>query len=211
MKKIIPAILTDNLEDLQAKVKLVEGFAEWIQIDFMDGQFVDNDSVSVLTLTEVQTKAKLEAHLMVEKPENYFADCAEAGIKRVIFHIEACRDIENILKKAARYDFEIGVAVNPETPIGMLTPILDKIDLVLFLGVNPGWQGQDFIPEVIDKIKELRPIAKDKILEVDGGVKLDNVAELSRAGIDYFVVGSGLLKSDDIQKTYREFMQEVGT
>ncbi|MCH7759440.1 ribulose-phosphate 3-epimerase [Patescibacteria group bacterium] len=209
MKQVIPAILTDDFEDLKNKLKKIKNLADWVQIDIMDGRFVNNHSISLEDLKQAQTKSNLEAHLMVLSPEKYLSQAKMAKVKRVIFHFEATKNILAILKKIAELGLKKGLALNPETEIKEIKPYLDTIDLVLLLAVQPGFGGQKFNVSVISKIKILKELAPEIKIEVDGGINLANIEEVAQAGADYLVVGTGLFKATDIKKRFKQLEQEI--
>lgn len=205
MKKIIPAILTDSPKDLKNKLIRLKGLIDWVQIDIMDGKFTDNVSIQIEDLGRIHPKFNLEIHLMVQNPEKYFQKCQKAKAKRVIFHLEAVQNLERILKEARKFDFQIGIALNPETAIKKIKNYLNQIDLALLLTVHPGAQGQKFIPQVLDKIKELREISSKIKIGVDGGLNLFNIKKAAETGADYLVVGSGLWETKNIKKSLQDF------
>ncbi|MFA6304315.1 MAG: ribulose-phosphate 3-epimerase [Patescibacteria group bacterium] len=209
MKKIIPAILTNDVEDLKTKLVQLKGLVDWVQIDIMDNIFVPNQSIGVAELKSISHAFNLEAHLMVEQPEKYFHDCLEAGFKRVIFHVECCHDLAMVFNEAKNYGFEIGIALNPETPIEHVLPFLDKVKLVLFLTVHPGFQGQEFIPEVMLKIKKLKEMHPEILLAIDGGLKLENIQLAASSGADYLCVGSGVFKNGDPIQNLKQLNEAV--
>jgi ribulose-phosphate 3-epimerase len=211
MPKIIPAILTKDIVDLEYKFKQLQGLTDWVQIDIMDGTLVPNTSISLEDIFTIGNAKdfSLEAHLMVSNPETYFPDCKKNNIQRVIFHVEALGDIKNTLVKAAAFSFEKGLALNPETPIDAIMPYIHTIDVVLLMSVHPGFQGQQFIMQTLDKVKELKKISPTLRIEVDGGINLDNIHMLSEAGADYLVVGSGLFEADNIQERFEELMSKM--
>ena len=209
MKKIIPAILTNDVEDLKNKLEQLAGLVDWVQIDFMDNIFVPNQSIGVAELKQVSHAFNLEAHLMVEQPEKYFHDCLEAGFKRVIFHVECCPDLDFIFKEAASYDFEIGMALNPETPLEHVLPYLNKVKMVLFLTVHPGFQGQEFIVEVLDKVKSLKESHPEILLAIDGGLTLENIQLAASSGADYLCVGSGVFKKGEVKENLKQLNEAI--
>lgn len=209
MKKIIPAILTDNSEDLKNKLTQLKGLTDWVQIDIMDGKFVDNFSIQLEDLDRMHSRFNLEIHLMVQNPEKYFGECQKARAKRVVFHFEAVQNLKRTLKEAGKFDFQIGIALNPETPIKKIKNYLNQIDLALLLTVHPGAQGQKFIPQVLDKIKELREISSKIKIGVDGGLNLFNIKKVAETDADYLVVGSGLLKSKNIKETIEQLKTAI--
>ncbi|MSU54256.1 MAG: ribulose-phosphate 3-epimerase [Candidatus Staskawiczbacteria bacterium] len=212
MSKIIPAILTKNIADLKNKLKQVQGLTDWVQIDIMDGVFVDNTSVTLEDIAnlELARNVSIEIHLMVLHPETYFLKCQKADIKRVIFHIEAAADVKNVLVQARKFDFKIGLALNPKTPVKEIVPYLSQIDMALLMSVNPGLQGQKFIPETLNRIQGLRELAPQLTIEVDGGINLDAIKSVNTAGADYLVVGSSLFENENIPKRFKELSQVAG-
>lgn len=209
MKEIIPALLSNNIIEIKSNLAKLEGLVDWVQIDIMDNKFVPNISIAVKDLIDVKTGLKLEAHLMILNPERVFKDCEDAQIKRVFFHFEAVDDVESVLKQMKDYDFEKGIAINPETEVSKIEPYLGKIDLVLFLSVNPGFQGQGFIQSVLEKVRELRKMRPEIKIEIDGGINAENIKKISDAGVDYIVAGSAVLKGGDIEGNLRKLREEV--
>lgn len=209
MKEIIPALLSNDIQEIKDNLAKLEGLVDWAQIDIMDNRFVPNISIPVKDLTGVETGLKLEAHLMILSPEKVFNDCEDAHIKRVFFHFEAVDDVNFVLGQMKDYDFEKGIAINPETPISKIGPYLDKIDLVLFLSVNPGFQGRGFIESVLEKVKELRKMRPEIKIEIDGGIKAENIKKVSDSGVDYIVAGSAVLKGGDIEGNLRRLREEI--
>ena len=198
MQKVIPAILASEPEDLFRKLEILKGISEWVQIDIMDGKLVPNTSCAVLALNDVPAPFSYEIHLMVENPEDYFEDCKSVGAKRVIFHIEGTKDAKATLEQMERYDFEKGIALNPETPASAISPFTKNIDTILFLTVHPGFQGQEFIPQVLEKVRAAKTLAPLLLTGVDGGVNEPaELRQVFKAGADYVVVGSGLWQRTD--------------
>jgi len=210
MLKIIPAILTKDPKDLEDKLKRLKGLVDWVQIDILDGKFVNNKSIQIKDLPLAVAKSfNLEIHLMVQNPENYFEECHKIGIKKVIFHLEAVKNLEHILKIINKFNFQKGIALNPKTNIAKIQPYLNHVDSVLLLGVNPGFQGQKFISEIILKIKALKKNAPKIKIEVDGGINLSNIKKIAKAGADYVVIGSALLKSKDVKNRLKQFKEKI--
>lgn len=204
MAEIIPALLSNDILEVKNTLAKIEWLVDWAQIDIMDNKFVPNISITVKDLIGIKTNLKLEAHLMIFNPEKVFQDCKNAQIKRVFFHFEAVDDVESVLGRMRGYGFEKGIAINPETPVGKIEPYLDKIDLVLFLSVHPGFQGQEFIESVLNKVAELKKISPATKIEIDGGINVDNIKKVSDAGVDYIVAGSAILKGGDIEGNLRK-------
>lgn len=224
MNQIIPAIIPKNFSELEEKARLVEPFVEWLQIDVCDGKFVPNVSIadpaeiaklSVRQAADGKTKLKLEAHLMINNPEKNLDAWLDA-VDRVVVHYEALYDVRDLqykiskaVDKAKAKQKQIGIAVNPETPWEVIKEFLGRLDLVLIMGVNPGFSGQKFIESTIDKIRSLRAAKSDAIIEVDGGVTLENAKRLVDAGANYLISGSGVYGSEDIEKTVNKFKEII--
>jgi len=215
MAQIIPALITadenpeNDFEELKAKFEKLQPFLtdfdNWIQIDITDGKFVSTKTIINLEdLRYFTEKANVEFHLMINRPEKVIGEYVRLGPKRVIAHIEAIENMSELLNVCRENSIEIGLALNPETPNVMIEPWVNAVDLILFLGVHPGQGGQEFIPEVLEKIKSLRQSFPNVKIEVDGGVRAENIEELKKAGVDVFVIGSGILKSPDIKKSIEE-------
>ena len=215
MTQIIPALITsdedstNDFEELKTKFKklrpFLTDFDNWVQIDITDGKFVPTKTVINLEdLRYFTEKANVEFHLMIEKPEEVIGEWIRLGPKKVIVHIEAIVDMNKLLAICRENNIEVGLALNSETPNMMIEPWINAVDLILFLGVRPGKGGQEFIPEVLEKIKSLRQNFPDVKIEVDGGVRTANIEELKKAGVDIFVIGSGILKSPDIGAAIKE-------
>lgn len=222
MNQIIPAVIPKTFAELEEKVRLVEPFVEWLQIDVCDGKFVPNvsivDPVEIANLSAKggsaaggKTKLKLEAHLMINNPEKNLDAWLDA-VDRVVVHYEALYDVRDLqykisktIDKAKAKQKQIGIAVNPETPWEVIKEFLGRLDLVLIMGVNPGFSGQKFIESTVDKIRSLRAARYDAIIEVDGGVTLENAKKLVDAGANYLISGSGVYGSENIEKTISQF------
>lgn len=202
--KILPAILTDSRDDLEIKIRHAEAFTDLVQIDIMDGQFVPSSSIKAEDLASIKTSLKLEVHLMVKFPEDYLESFARAGASRIVFHYEATPHPQDVIRKIKKLGKKAGLALNPETPILPLQKLARSLDFALFLSVNPGFYGSPFIPEVLDKIRQFKALRIPLELGIDGGVKVNNVVEIMRAGVDYACVGSVIFNSASPQASYLE-------
>ena len=200
MSEIIPAILTADAEDLKEKLEKLQGLTDWVQIDIGDGEFAPSETIGVKELASLKSDFKIGLHLMVSKPQDYLAAAKQAGVARVIFSIEAVDDPKALLEEIKSQGQEAGIALNPETPIEKVKPFLDQADTILLLSVNPGRQGQEFIPEVLTKIKNLKAVNSKIKIEADGGINLTNIKQVAEAGADYLVVGSAIVNQPDMAR-----------
>ena len=217
MKKIAPSILSADFSRLGDEVRAVEkAGADVIHVDVMDGHFVPNITVGPLVVQGLKklTSLPLDVHLMIEKPERYIEVFAQAGSDWITIHAEVCPHLKRMIKKIRQLNVRPGIVLKPATSLKTLYPILDDIDLVLIMSVNPGFGGQFFIPSALKKIEKLRKIVDQNSypleIEVDGGVKIENIKEVSKAGGDIFVVGTGIFKTKDYEETIRKLRQEFG-
>jgi ribulose-phosphate 3-epimerase len=217
VKKIAPSILSADFSRLGEEVKAVEeAGADLIHVDVMDGHFVRNITIGPIVVTGLRklTSLPLDVHLMIEKPERYIEAFAQAGSNWITIHTEVCQRLGPIVKKIRKFNVRPGVVLNPSTPLKTIYPILEEIDLVLLMSVNPGFAGQAFIPSTLKKIERLkRMIDQNRYtmeIEVDGGIKAENIGEVSRAGGDIFVLGTGIFKTKDYRETIKRLRQEIG-
>jgi len=207
-KKISPSILSADFSRLGEEVRAVEkAGADFIHVDVMDGHFVPNLTIgpSVVKAVKRCTSLPLDVHLMVQRPDDFLSDFAKAGANILTVHVEAVTHLHRTLSEIKKNGMRPGVSLNPSTPVCLIEPILDYADLVLVMSVNPGFGGQELIPEVFPKIKEIRRLITRKghtiKLEVDGGIKVDNIGAVAEAGADIFVSGSGIFGTPDYAKT----------
>ncbi len=204
MQKVVPAILTADPVDLQGKLTILKGHTNWIHIDIMDGKFVPNTSVSLFELGEAYEYFNLEIHLMVTDPEKYFEDCKAIGAKRVIFHFEATENPAHVLAEIEKYEFQKGIALKLETSPNALAPFQERIGSILLMSIEPGFQGQDFVPSVLEKAKETKRLFPNRALTMDGGIGEENIKDAFAAGVDYVVVGSRIVKTENPPEALRK-------
>lgn len=194
---ITPAILETDPEELKRKVSLIESSVDLIQIDVGDGQFVPAVTVLPRALGEFRPLTAFEVHLMVKRPDRFVADWVHLGATKVIFHVEAEGDLEHVIAQCRELDCDVALAVNPGTSTDALQPYLDLVDEVMFLGVQPGAQGNPFLPEVVEEIAAFHKAMPGMPIAVDGGVSEGNLPDLRAAGVQRACVGSTLWKSAD--------------
>ena len=197
--KIAPSILSADFARLGEQVaEAEEGGADCIHIDVMDGHFVPPITFGppIVEAIRPHTRLPLEIHMMVERPENHFGQLRDAGADRLIVHREACPHLHLSIGQIREADMEAGVAVNPGTSLGTIEDVVENLDLLLVMTVNPGWGGQPFIDSMVNKVSRARAIldalGHEVILEVDGGIKADNADLVVRAGADQLVAGSAV-------------------
>jgi ribulose-phosphate 3-epimerase len=208
--RIVPAILTDDPVTLEKLVRQAESFTGYAQIDIMDGQFVPSHSVTCEQVAAARPMLAWEAHLMVLHPENCLADFQRAGAEKIVFHYEATPSPEVIIRETRKLGIKVGLAVNPETPITAITPLVKDVDSVLFLAVHPGFYGAAFLPEVLDKIVDFRKACPDTETGIDGGVKEENIVRIAQSGVDFICIGSALFRQAQPAEAYRRLMTLVG-
>ena len=202
--QISPSILSADFSQLGYEIKrLEEGGADMIHVDVMDGHFVPNLTIGppVIKALRKHCSLKFDVHLMISPVHKYIDAYADAGADIITIHPEATNNLNESIKKIRELNKKVGVSLNPESNINLITDLLDKIDLVLIMSVNPGFGGQKFIPEVLDKIKDLKKIQQERKLtfdiEIDGGINFDNCKNAIEAGANILVSGTTIFKSND--------------
>ncbi|MDD1501183.1 MULTISPECIES: ribulose-phosphate 3-epimerase [Lysinibacillus] len=213
MIQIAPSILAANFAKLGEEVKEVEkAGAQLIHIDVMDGHFVPNISFGSIVLDAIRplTDLPLDVHLMIENPDQYIEQFAKAGADYITVHVEACRHLHRTIQLIRSYGVKPGVVLNPHTPIESIQHILEDIDMVLFMTVNPGFGGQKFIHSVVPKIEALAAIIKERNLdiaiEIDGGINAETIIPCAKAGATIFVAGSAIYSKEDRSAALQEIL-----
>jgi ribulose-phosphate 3-epimerase len=213
INRLVPAILAEDARVLEQLVRQADNFADYVQFDVMDGQFVPPRSVDSRDITASKPAFKWEAHLMIFNPDCRLTDFAQAGARRLIFHFEAVTEPLEVIGRIKGMKVEAGVAVNPETSLSFLTRRLaGELDSILFLSVHPGYYGRPFIPEVLDKIREYRRSFPGLSIGIDGGINEANITEAARAGANEICVGSAIFAQANPAEAYRRLLKlaEVG-
>jgi ribulose-phosphate 3-epimerase len=214
MVQIVPSILSADFAHLAEEIARVErGGATMLHVDVMDGHFVPNLTLGPPVVESIRkiTRSRLDVHLMIEDPDRYAPVFIQAGADQISVHQEACRHLDRTLRMIHDEGALAGVVINPATPVAMLSEVLEVADYVLIMSVNPGFGGQHFIPRALDKVRELDRERRDRRLrlpiEIDGGITLENLPEVIRAGCDWVVAGTSIFHSPDAAAAVAEMRQ----
>jgi len=201
---ISPSILNADFLELNSQIELInKSEADWIHLDIMDGVFVPNISFGFSIIKSIKSCSvkPLDVHLMIVNPEQYIERFAESGAYMITVHYEACTHLHSTIQQIKNTGAKAGVALNPHTDVSLLKPILKDLDMVLIMTVNPGFGGQNFIESSFEKVKDLRRLSKDinpgLLIQVDGGISTQNIKQLHEAGVDVFVAGTFVFKSEN--------------
>jgi len=210
MAIIAPSLLSADFLKLQQECDMLNSSeAEWFHLDVMDGRFVPNISfgLPIITALRKATSKVCDVHLMIEEPGNYASAFKDAGADILTVHIEACNNLHRNIQQIKSLGMRAGVALNPHTSVNLLFDIITELDLVCLMSVNPGFGGQSFIPQTLNKISQLKALILEKnataLIEIDGGVTLDNASEIINAGADVLVAGNTVFKSLDPKATIK--------
>jgi ribulose-phosphate 3-epimerase len=214
---IAPSILSANFARLGEEVdEVLAAGADWVHFDVMDNHYVPNLTIGPLVCEALRkhgVTAPIDVHLMVKPVDRIIPDFAKAGATLISFHPEASEHVDRTLQLIRDHGCQAGLVLNPATPVGWLDHVMDRIDLVLLMSVNPGFGGQGFIPSALDKLRMVREridrSGRPIRLEIDGGVKVDNIAEIAAAGADTFVAGSAIFGAPDYAATISRMREEV--
>jgi len=217
MAEILPSILSSDFARLGEQVGVLEAAGcQMLHVDVMDGHFVPNITIGppVVASLRKATKLKLDVHLMITDPDRYAPAFIQAGADLVSVHQEACAHLDRTLRMIQSEGAKAGVVINPATPVGTLNEVLAFADFVLVMSVNPGFGGQTFIPYTLDKVRRLTATKRERGLalpvEIDGGITVNNVADVVRAGVEWVVAGSSVFGGADLAGAFQEMRQRAG-
>jgi ribulose-phosphate 3-epimerase len=216
MKIIAPSILSADFTKLGEELKHVENAgADWIHIDVMDGHFVPNITYGPIIVEACKraTSLPLDVHLMIENPDLSIPDFINAGADYISVHAEACAHLNRTIQMIKEKGVKAGVALNPATPMDSLEWVLEYLDFILVMSVNPGFGGQSFIPNSLEKVKTIKKMITDKglstLIQIDGGVSKNTILKIASAGVDSFVAGSAIFGSKDYKETIDTFREKI--
>jgi len=203
--KIIPAILAKSYEEFEAMVRKVESYADLIQLDIADGEFVSNNTIGgIEEIQKIETKLDFEIHLMISNPESAIPLWLKTKASRYLIHAESAANLDALINQLKENGKEFGCVLNPGTEYSVIEPYLDMIELVQFMTVDPGFYGSPFLPEVLEKIRSFHGQYPSKIIQVDGGMNMETVKLAEEAGASRAAVGSYIFRSDNIEKAIQE-------
>jgi len=207
--KVVPAVLAEKFDDFVKRLRQAESFTDYVQVDLMDGVFVETRSFPPKKINSVETPLSFEVHLMAEDPLGFLKGMEHPGLKKVIFHCETGVNHLDLVSIIRERGLASGVAIKPETELAQCRGIAEQVDTLLFLTVDPCCYGSPYKPEVLRKIVEARKLFPAKVISADGGVSLDNLKDFFDAGVDYACVGSRIFLQKDPAESYRLFAHKV--
>jgi ribulose-phosphate 3-epimerase len=215
-KKLAPSILSADLTRLAEEIKKVEeGGADWLHIDVMDGHFAPMITLGPVFVSAIRsiTKLPLDVHLMIDNPDGFIEPFSEAGADIMVVSVEACSHLHYTIQCVKKGGCKAGVCLNPATPLSVLEGIIEDIDMVTLLMVNPGFKGQKFISGLINKVQKLRKMIDERGLQIDieadGGISQDNIAQVAKAGANVFVTGTAVFSANDYKRAIQDLRGQI--
>lgn len=215
MTELVPAILTNDISDFRKKYAELFALSHYfskLHIDFADGQFVPSKTIDPNDLMFLKSPLTLMAHFMTFNPKRYFVDAKRSGFEWVLFHFEACADDAEVLetiKQAKEFGLKVGLVLNPETELFKPSKFFDQVGLIQLMGIHPGEQGREFMPQTIEKIKELKKLTKNVIIAVDGGIRVGIAKQCAQAGADMLVAGSAILRAENEEEAIEALEEDI--
>lgn len=207
--KIVPAILAENFDEFLFRLRQAETFADYVQIDLMDGVFVPTNSFSPDKINSTNVSFSFELHLMVKHPSSLMSRIDNANLKKVIFHFESDVKHLDFIEQMKKRGIDVGLAIKPETELKSFRELAENVDTLMFLTVDPCCYGHPFKPEVMKKIEQARYMLKNKVIAADGGISLDNLRLFFERSVDYVCVGSRIFHGDNPSENYRMFLKKL--
>lgn len=205
MADIVPAILSKTADDYHRKLKSIEPFTEWVQVDIVDNKFARNQTIDFHIVNSIQTSCKLEIQLMVEFIEDWIDPFVETKADRIVVPLESAKDPIALINHLRRHNIPIGFSLNPETPVERLQHLIDKLDTVLLLAVHPGFSGQHFVFGTLEKIRKIRQMRPDISIEIDGGITPGTARKCAQVGANILIAGSYIFENATIKaESYQE-------
>ena len=198
--KIAPSILSADFGKLNEEIDTIEAYSDMIHVDIMDGKFVPNKTIGADVVKTIKSEKPLDVHLMIEHPENFLKEFVDAGAAIITVHVEACEDLSAVVDEIHKLGVKAGVSIKPGTGIEMIESVLDKVDMVLVMTVEPGFGGQKFMPEMMEKVRKLRAMRPEMDIEVDGGINQETAKAAIAAGANILVAGSYVFGAKDRRK-----------
>jgi ribulose-phosphate 3-epimerase len=208
--KIAPSILSADFGNLNADIAQVEPYCDLIHVDVMDGHFVPNITLGAPVVAMIRSMKPLDVHLMIENPGDYVDDFAKAGASIITVHAEAEKDLKSLIKKIKNFGLKAGISVRPKTGVEAMKEVLDLVDMVLIMTVEPGFGGQKFMTEMLEKVKEVRALRSDVDIEVDGGINAETAKLAAQAGANVFVAGSFIFNTEDRKAAIDQLREAIG-
>jgi len=207
--KIAPSILSADFGNLNDEIKEIEDLVDLIHCDVMDGCFVPNITFGQAVLKKIKSTKPLDVHLMIVEPEKHIKDFVDAGASIIVVHAEVCQHLHRVIQQIKSHGVKAGVSINPATSVSAIEGILDEVDMVLIMSVNPGFGGQKFIESVLSKARKVRELKPELDIQIDGGINKDTIKKAKEAGVNVFVAGNAIFGQKDRRKAIEELRKAL--